>query len=443
MRIIILGGGSAGTSVAFELRKKSKECEITIIEETGNNEYSPCSLPYVLCKEIDGFEKIFLFSDSDYIREDIKLIKNARATIIEPDKKIVSFKREGKEESMQYDYLVYALGSTPRMPPIDIADDAKYHFFRTIEDAKNLGQDIKEGKKMLILGGGLIGVEAAYAGANAGMDVTIVEYGTHLLHTVMDKDMSSHLEEFMGKHGIRVVSSTAITRIDSNKLYSDNEEYEYDTLVVATGLSPNTGLAQKSGINVNHGIAVDSSFRTNYDNIFAAGDCIELDRMNDDACCVMLGSLAFQSARVIADNILGTKSSYNPVLGAAIAKLGSIIIATTGMTLQRAKEKGINAYGMIIEGSTRSGYHPDSKRIVVKLIANSEKKLIGAQILGGEDVSGRINLCTLAIAEGIGIDKIAFLETVYNPGSAPINEPLAVCARMLMRKIDVIANASK
>jgi NADH oxidase (H2O2-forming) len=456
MKVVILGGGSAGTSAALELRKRDKDCEILILEKTSYNEYSPCSLPYVLCGEIKDFENIMLFTDDEYLQNNIILKKNCNIKSIETNNNKVIYEFEGNDLNEQYDYLIYALGSIPILPPIENIENTNHYFLRNLDDAKKLKEVLHENKKIIILGAGLIGIEAAYAAIKNKMQVTLIERENQLLKNTLDSDMSIKLEENLKNLGISIIKNTIIIKADENKLYSENNSYEYDVLVIATGLSPNANIAKDSGINVNHGIIVDSSYRTNIPNVFASGDCVEIERMNNNADCVMLGSIAYQSARIIANNILennnntnnsdnynNNKSSNNrkPVLGASIAKLGNIIIASTGSTLEQAKNSRINAYGMIIEGSTRSGYHPDAKRIIIKLIADSDYNLLGAQIIGGEDVSGRINLCSLAISEKIKLDKLAFLETVYNPGSAPINEPISTCAKMLIRKIDVINSA--
>ncbi|MFT4309888.1 MAG: NAD(P)/FAD-dependent oxidoreductase [Candidatus Woesearchaeota archaeon] len=443
MSIVILGGGSAGTSIALELRKKDKDISITIIESTMYNEYSPCSLPYVLSGEIPGFDNIFVMKDEDYARESISLMKNTRVKSIDANNNQVIVEFDGKEQVIEYEKLVYALGSIPKKPPFDISDNANTVYLRTIDDAKKIHNIMENGKRIVIVGAGLIGTELAYSSIMRGLDVTLIEYDDIILGSMLDNQMSTRVKEYLENLGIKVLTNTKITRADDKRVYTESGSYDYDILALCHGLQPNIQLAVDAGITTGNGIIVDDHFRTSIDNIYAAGDCIEMKRLhhnNND--CMMLGSIAYQSAMIIAANLLGGNDKYSPVMGASITRIGDIIIGSTGITLREARSKQMKCASMIIEGSTRAGYYPESKRLIVMMISDLEYNLIGVQIIGGEDVAGRINMCSLAITHNIDIRVLSKVETVYNPASAPIHEPITVCARMLSRKIEVMRNAA-
>ena len=428
MKVVIIGGGSAGTSCAVELRKRSKEATITIFEGTEYREYSPCALPYVLAGEIPSFDDIFIFTDEDYERHAIVLKKNARVESIDTETKTV---RTATEEC-PYDVLIIATGSEPTIP-FEIEGD--YFTLRTLADAKRLEQRFKEKNTLVVVGGGLIGIETAQAALERGMSVQVIEADDRIMRSLLDHDMERRLRRDLD---IPVRTSTRILHARQSILQLKDDTIRYDAIVIATGLTPTIRLAQDAGLNVRRGIVIDDDHKTSDPSIYAVGDCCEPPRRFEEPQPAMLGTLAFQAAPTIARSILNEPREPRRVLGAAISRIGKTIVASSGLTHERAQHLGIDAYGAIIDASTRSGYYPGDYPISVKLVARRDGVIIGGQIIGREDIAGRINLITLAITHEHTLTNLERLETVYNPASAPIHEPITVAAQTLIRKLEAL-----
>ena len=430
MDVVIIGGGSAGTSCAIELRKRSKDVTITILEESAYHEYSPCALPYVLSGEIPSFDDIFVFTDEDYERNAITLVRETKVTSIHRKQKRVEAITDGTKSAYEYDALIIATGSEPSIP---FAIEGDYHTLRTLDDAKRLAPELTTGRRLAVVGAGLIGLEAAHAGIERGMRVTVVEACERILAGLFDADMERRIRKTLG---FDIRSETRIKRAADGMLELETgEPIPYDVLLVAAGLVPDVVLARDAGLDIERGITIDGTHRTSDPSIYAVGDCCEIERRFGKRGPVMLGTLAFQAAPLIASSILNEPVHARAALGAAISRIKTHTFASTGLTLEHARKLGIEATGALIEGSTRSDYYPGEYPISVKLVARSDGVVIGGQILGREDVAGRINLISLAITHEHTLEDLERLETVYNPASAPIHEPITIAAQMLRRKL--------
>ncbi|MFT4307984.1 MAG: NAD(P)/FAD-dependent oxidoreductase [Candidatus Woesearchaeota archaeon] len=428
MRVVIIGGGSAGTSAAFELRKRSKDIEITILEKSPYPEYSPCALPYVLSGEIGSFDDIFIFSPEDYEREGITLVNKANVEGIDRAEKHVNAVVDAAAEDYPYDALIIATGSEPHIPfPIR----GPYHTLRSLDDAKTLDRVLESGRRLAVVGAGLIGLEAAHAGIERGMDVSVYEAHERILAGLFDADMERRITSALG---IDIATGVRVLEADG-QLTLEDKNVPYDVLLIATGLTPDTRLARDAGLDVEHGIIVDLEHRTSDPSIYAVGDCCEIEHLFGARRTDMLGTLAFQAAPLIAGSILNEPADARPTLGAAISRIGPHTFASSGLTLEGARALGIEAVGALIRGTTRSEYYPGEYPMSVKLVARDDGVIIGGQILGREDVAGRINLISLAISHEHTAAELARLETVYNPASAPIHEPISIAAQMLTKKL--------
>lgn len=431
-RVIIIGGGSAGTTVAFELRKLSKEIGITIIEQSKYTEYSPCALPYVIGREIYAPEKIFIYKIEDYANNEINLMLRTMVQGIDTKEKIVKILEEDRIIELKYDYLVIASGSILNMPRISGLDTLRYLPLKTIDDAREIMSD--RGRRVLIIGGGLIGVEVAGI-LSRDRQVTLIE-SSFILNQILDEDMASEVITYLESIGVTVRENTNIEKIEEGKAIMGSDILRFDTLIIATGMKPNSELAKDAGIKTGKGIIVDKNLRTSDKNVYACGDVAEsVSGINGKNILSMLGSTAVKQARIIASNILGDERKASPVFMPTILKTKELTIGATGMTETQAEKQGIKTVSAIFTGATKAEYYPFGKQIRVKIISDMEGNIMGAQIIGQEEVAGRINTITMALQKRAMLDDLCCLETVYNPAIAPVFDPIVVTAEVCKKKL--------
>ncbi|MGV8168470.1 MAG: NAD(P)/FAD-dependent oxidoreductase [Candidatus Nanoarchaeia archaeon] len=439
-KAIIIGGGSAGTTAAFELRKLNKEIAITIIEQTRYTEYSPCALPYVIGREIYVPEKIFIYKPEDYSNNNINLMTRTLVQSIDTKEKLVKILEEDRIVELKYDFLIIATGAVNNAPRIQGLESLKFLSLKTIDDAREIMAD--RGRRIIIIGGGLIGVEVAGT-LSRDRQVTIIE-STTILNTMLDKEMSERVKQYLEGAGITIREGTTVDRVEEGKLFIGSDILRFDTLIITAGMKPNTEMAKEAGLKTAKGIIVDKNLKTSDKNIYACGDVIEYaSGIHGKNIISMLGSTAVKQAKIIAANILGDEKHYSPVFSPTISKTKDIVIGSTGITEAQAEKHGIKTVSAIINASTKAEYYPFGKQITVKLISDYEGNILGAQILGQEEVAGRINTITMALQKRATVEDLCNLETVYNPAIAPVFDPIVIAAEACRKKLKYLAKTKK
>ena len=420
MNVVIIGGGTAGSTVAFYLRKLSKEVNITIIEGSKFTQFSPCSLPYYITNEISD---MFVFKEQDYISANIDLMLNTTVSSIDKKNKVV----HTSGGDISFDKLVLATGTKNFIP-----DGFQGLTLKNPDDIFLIDKKCKKGKKIGIVGGGFIGVEMAHVLKQRGCDVSLFEATEQILPN-LDKDMSEYIKGYLESNGVNVyVGSTPKQKETTISL--NNESHTFDEIIISTGFVPNLDAARDLGLKIDKGILVDDYLSADKD-VYACGDCVEVkDFVSGKSLQAYFATHAVNQAEIVAENILGAKKKFLPVLNANISNIG-IYFGSVGISSKTAEKNGIKVISGKSKGTTKSDHHKDSKEVIAKIISNAKGVIIGGQIIGFEDVSGRINLLSLAIKNKNTVYDLAELETCYNPASTPIFDVVVKAAKMCIRKM--------
>jgi NADH oxidase (H2O2-forming) len=438
MKIVIIGGGSAGTTCAFEIRKRDKNAEIIVLEKSKYTQYSPCALPYLISGEIEDINNIFIFKEKDYKENNIKLKLNTIAKEIDNKEKTVicESKEIGKEE-IDYDKLVIAVGSESFVPEIKGIEKVDYFLLKNIEDTKKIIQNIKPNTTSIVIGAGLVGVELAISLAKKGENVVLVEMQDYILKSMFDADIAQEIKKTLEELNIKIIENQKILAIDENKkLILENERIEFEKIFVCTGVKSKHELAGKINLKLGKGIVVDEFLRTSNQDIYACGDAVEsVDFITKQKVMSQLGTTAVRQAKVIAKNVWGVEEKFKPVLNNTVTKLENLFVACVGINTEKAKEIGVKIISAKYKGHVRSEYYPSKSMITIKIMCDMEGKILGGQIIGNEEVVGRINLLALAIEKEMKVEELMKLETCYNPASAPIFDPITITAEICNKKV--------
>ncbi|MFA4661740.1 FAD-dependent oxidoreductase [Pyrococcus kukulkanii] len=437
MRIVVIGSGTAGSNFALFMRKLDRKANIVVIGKEPTMQYSPCALPHVISGTIEKPEDVVVFPNEFYKKQKIEMMLGIEAKKIDRERKVVITERG----EVPYDKLVIATGSKAFIPPIKGVESEGVFTLKSLDDVRKIKDYIakKKPKKAVVIGAGLIGLEGAEAFAKLGMEVLVVELLEHLLPTMLDRDMANLVQDEMEKHGVKFKFGVGVSEIIGNPVEAvkiGDEVAEAEIVLVATGVRANVDLAKDAGLEVNRGIVVNEHLQTSDPDIYAIGDCAEvIDAVTGKRTLSQLGTSAVRMAKVAAEHIAGKNSVFRPVFNTAITELFGLEVGTFGMTEERAKKEGINVVVGKFKGSTKPEYYPGGKPITVKLIFRKEdRKLIGAQIVGGERVWGRIMTLSALAQKGATVEDVAYLETAYAPPISPTIDPITVAAEMAMRK---------
>jgi len=315
--VIVIGTGSVGVRFVNELVYKQPGALIKVFGGEEQQPYSRENLSKLLSGELS---KDSLFSTSKiHSSKGVEVFLNNPIVKIDAENAVVT-----DSEGVQHPYkkLVLAVGSFPRMMDIEGTDLKHVFTFRNIQDAELLKTRQVSSTNTVVVGGGLVGLDAAYAMNKNNTEVTVVESSTRLMNQLLDDHASVYLRLYLDDLGIDVRNQTDVVRIEGKSkveqvILEDGEVIPCDTVIIAIGIKPNTELAQSMGLHVNRGIVVDDYLQTSEKNIYAIGECAEhRDRIYG------IVQPGYDQAAVLAKIIAGGKSKYTGTITAS--KLGVV-----------------------------------------------------------------------------------------------------------------------
>jgi CoA-dependent NAD(P)H sulfur oxidoreductase len=432
--LAVIGGIAAGLSAASRARKLDNELRITVFERGPVVSYGACGLPYWIEGQVENREQLVVHSP-EFFLENRRISVEVNTEVLE----IAHARRrlllaDGRE--VPYDRLVIATGATARVPAIDGLDAPHCFPAQTWEHFGRLQAFLKERnpKHAVVIGGGFIGLEMAEALHARGLKVTVLNLEQHVLRWHEDW-LTERIGQRMADAGVRLHLGYGAQRIHEDKV----DEIPADLVVVATGIEPNTAVAAAAGVRLgrNGAIAVDEFLETSLSGVFAAGDCAETHhRISNSPDWIPLGTTANKMGLVAGANAAGAKERFPGVVGTSIVRVCGMAVATTGLSPAMARSQGFRPVQARITARARPKYF-DGKQVEVELVAHHPTgRLLGAAIVGEEEVEGRVNVMATAIAAGLSADDLLFTDLCYAPPYATVWDPLLIAARQLQNALD-------
>jgi len=444
-RIVVIGAHAAGVDAASAARKTDRTAEITLITEEKNAGYSRCGLPFVIEGKIPSFKDLIVFTPDYFRMMRLNLKTETKVTKIDTGKKVVeTVDKTGKTEEVPYDSLIITTGANAFTPPIKGREKQGILPLRTIEDGERIEQAIRNGaKSAVVMGAGLIGLETAVALQERGLQVTVVEMLPQVLPAMLDPDMAKIVEEMLQHKGIRILTGKPVEEfLGKDKvtgIVAGGEQISADMFVSAFGVRANTQLAVDAGVALGETklIKTNQRMETNIEDVYAAGDCVESVNMITQRPVVQqLGTVAVRQGKVAGINAAKGYATFPGVIGSAVTKLYDTQIGATGLTETAAKRAGIETVVGAISSKTKADYYPSALPIRVKLVIEKEtQRVIGAQIIGGEDVTQRINAISIAIQKQMTVRELSKADTAYAPPLNETWEPFVLAAEIALMKL--------
>ncbi len=448
MKIVVVGANAAGLSAASKARRNNKQAEIIVLEQGGDISYGACGLPYYIGGVIEKAESLIAVSLEDFREKrniDIRLFQkalsfNARQKIIE-----VENISEKNTYQLTYDRLIISTGATAVRPAVKGFDHSRVFVLRTLQDGKHIRSFIEKEKpqRAVVIGGGYIGLEMAEALQRRDMQVSLVEMQPQIMPN-MDADMAELLQNELEAHQVQIFTGTAVTEIREVEgllhLYlSEGRTLQADMVVMSVGIKPNTELAQSGGVQLGKtgAIEVDDRMQTNLRHVYAAGDCAEARcRVLNKSTWVALGTTANKQGRVAGDNASGGRSRFFGITSTSAVKVFDLETAMCGLSSNHMEKYRLDAKSVTVKAGSRAGYYPGSQKMTIKLwFAAGEGKLLGAQMVGKEGVSKRIDVLATALAQKMTVEEISELDLSYSPPFAPVWDPILIAAGQAVKQV--------
>ncbi|MDD5095762.1 MAG: FAD-dependent oxidoreductase, partial [Dehalococcoidia bacterium] len=324
-KIVVVGGSAAGPKAAAKAKRINREAEIIMLQKDHDLSMASCAYPYYIGGHIDDREALISTStgvvrDPEYFRnaKGIETRVDTEVTAIDRGRQIVSFRNilTGDTDEIAYDKLILSTGSLPRVPPIPGIELKGITTLHSIKDCDFIKSVVDQGRtnQAAVIGGGLIGIETCEALHQAGIEVTVIELLPQIL-TFLDWEISKLLENHIKGKGVNVITGNGIAGflgedggLTGVKL-KNGTEIPCTLAVVATGVRPNTALAQSAGLDIGElgGIKVNEYMQTSDPDIYAIGDCVETrNRITGKIVHAPFGDLANLQGRVAGENAAST-----------------------------------------------------------------------------------------------------------------------------------------
>lgn len=440
MKYVIIGGDAAGMSAAMQIARNGKNAEILTLEKGEIYSYGQCGLPYVIKGTVSSTNKL-IARKLETFREKhgIDARINHDVARIDPNKKIVSGidHAKGKPFTYAYDKLLIATGARPIEPKIKGTNLSGVHVLKTIPDANQIVADLAAAPQhAVIIGGGYIGLEVAEALNNRGLKVKIIEHADRI-GKLFDADMSAHLQEEAGRHGISVHTNEEVKELTGSRhvthVHTDKGTYPADIVVLSVGIQPNNELISETGIETGtkNAIRVNPFMETNVPDIYAAGDCaLQYHLIKEKMDYIPLGTNANKQGRIAGMNLIGQLRLFKGVVGTSIIKFMDLTAGRTGLSEEEADTLDIPYQSIQFDSTDRTGYYPGSEPIHIKLVYHQEdERLLGGQFIGRKGVDKRVDVLATALYHRMQLHDLEDLDLSYAPPYNSVWDPLQQTAR--------------
>ena len=462
---VVVGGDAAGMSAASKAKRDDPSLDVVVFEKGEWVSYGACGLPYYIKGEIQSLEDLVSVTPEEFRRErNIDLRTGHEVVDIDPDTSTVTARSDDDGEVTQpYDALLVATGSEAVTPPIDGLDREGVYTLGSMSDGKELRDYVARARDdenlqqpdrgpacqfletctgpVGIVGGGYIGVEMAEALAANDFEVHLFQRGDRILkpfseatsEVVLDHLTDQQVAVYLDAEVEELAGGDAVEAV-----VTADERVPVEMVLVGTGTRPRTALAEGAGIELGEtgAIATDSYRRTNYENVYAAGDCAEAEHVvTGDPVYVPLALTANRHGRAVGRTVAGTPTEGGGVAGTAAVKAFEVEAARTGLLdHDTARDAGFDPLTDTIEAKSRAGYYPAGGTVQVTLtVDRASGRVLGGSLVSeyGEGAVHRSHALVGAVTEGVVVGDLSEYDLAYAPPFNTTWDPILTAAKVV------------
>jgi len=448
-RIVVIGGVAAGPSAAAKAKRINPEADVTLIEKGEHLSYGICEVPYYVAGIIHDIDQLTPLDPASFERtRGVKVKANHFVENISAAKKRISVRDMDRDRTYElpYDKLILATGSKARGLHMSGENARNVFQSRSLNDGIAFRKFLLECKPrhVLILGGGYIGVEYAEALVAQGVKAVILDEDLLPMRDLEEEARIAVLQE-LKRNGVdyRPGQVAADIRCGTDGIAravrTQNEVIAADGVIVCAGVEPNAELASSAGIRLGEhgGILTDQRQSTSVDSVFAAGDCCEVKNIvNNKWMYLPLATYASRQGRVAGENAAGGRGVFKGVIRAMSVKVFDLEVAHVGLSSKEAVASSFDVLTMHTTAGSKVKAFPGNQEIHIIATADKvSKRLVGANIYGGQGAVLRANVLAMAIQHKLTVDDISQSDLAYSPPFSPLWDPVLVMASQLKSKL--------
>ncbi len=447
-RILVVGGLAAGPSAASKAARTDPSAEVILFEQGEAVSYGVCEIPYYVAGDVNA-EGL-----SSFTPEKLKSTRRVDARVlhlveeIHPHRRTLRVRnlKEGTASEEKYDRLVIATGSRPKRLGLAGEDARNVFRVKALDEAFALRKFIAQEhpRTAVVVGGGYIGMEMADAFRSLGIEVTVL-HNASLPMKGLEAETRERIREELEKNGVRFVGPAATTGFvrgsddTVSHVLTMGGSFEAGIVVVAIGVEPNTALARSAGIRTgaSGGIRTDQRQQTSIDNVYAAGDCCEVKHaVTGKQAYIPLATIASKAGWTAGENAAGGNAVFRGAIRAIAVRVFGLEVAQVGACEEDAAAAGFECVSETITGWSRVAVMPGSRQVTIRLLADRKtRRILGANVTGGEGAVLRANTLAVAIQHKVTIDEMQQWDLAYSPPFTPLWDPILVAANAMHRKL--------
>ncbi|NLD77959.1 MAG: FAD-dependent oxidoreductase [Acidimicrobiales bacterium] len=444
-RLVVIGGDAAGMTAATNARRGRSDLDIVVFEKGRYTSYSACGIPYLVGGAVESLDDLVVRTPQEFRdkhRIDARIDHEVMG--VDLDRRTVEVRAigQGRTITMGFDLLHIATGASPTRPDLPGIDAPWIRGVQTLTDAADLLERVERGDcgRVVVVGGGYVGLEMAEAFVDRKADVTLVERGRHPLGGV-ESEIGGRIVEVLRGYGVETHCGVEVTGFGDHVVHSSGGDLEADLVILGLGVTPNSALAADAGIatGVRGAITVDHRQRTSVDGVYSAGDCADTFHLvSRERVHIALGTVANKSGVVAGVNLGGGYATFPGVVGTAVTRVCEVEVARTGLDVGQARAVGIEVVVGTSNTTSRAGYFPGAEPVLCKVLAErGTGRVIGAQIVGADRVGKRIDTMATAITAGMRVADVVNLDLAYAPSITPMWDPVQSASRDALRRLDL------
>ncbi|KRN56330.1 FAD-dependent oxidoreductase [Carnobacterium divergens] len=426
MKVVVVGCTHAGTAAVKTILNEHPDASVSVYERNDNVSFLSCGIALYVGGVVKDPAGLFYSSPEELASMGAKINMEHNVKNIDNENKVVVIEnlKTGETFEESYDKLVMTTGSWPIIPPIDGINSENILLCKNYNQANEIIKESKNAKKIVIVGGGYIGIELVEAFAESGKQVTLVDGLDRILNKYLDAEFTSVLEHDLQERGVTLALNQTVEKFVANEsgavtaVKTPVGEYEADLVILCVGFKPNTDLLKdKVEMLPNGAIVVDEYMRTSDEAIFAAGDsCAVHYNPTGGSAYIPLATNAVRMGALVGKNIVSPTVKYRGTQATSGLYLFGFNIGSTGLTENSAPHFGVEVRSVVVEDNYRPEFMPTTEKVTMKLVYEvGTNRIVGGQIMSKYDVTQSANTLSLCVQNKMTIEDLAYVDFFFQP----------------------------
>ncbi|MGX4685634.1 FAD-dependent oxidoreductase [Vagococcus sp. JNUCC 83] len=426
MKVVVIGCTHAGTSAVKSILKESPEAEVIVYERNDNVSFLSCGIALYVGGVVKNAQDLFYSNPEELASLGATVNMEHNVTSIDTElKQVTAVNLKTNETSTtSYDKLVMTTGSWPIVPPIPGVESNNILLCKNYNQANDIIKKATDAKKIVVVGGGYIGIELVEAFVESGKEVTLIDGLDRILNKYLDKPFTDKLEKELFNQGVTLALGENVARFESDesfnvkKVHTKSQSFDADMVILCVGFKPSTELLGDSVDKLSNGaIKVNKYMQTSKPDIFAAGDSavVHYNPTNVENY-IPLATNAVRQGLLVGKNINKPTLAYRGTQGTSGLYLFGWKIGSTGLTIENAKQQGLNADMVYLEDNYRPEFMPTTEKVMMQLVFDKDtKRILGGQLMSKYDITQSANTLSLAIQNNMTVEDLALSDFFFQP----------------------------